>query len=54
MPRTVRAWLRSCAVALTLGVPGAVNADATVTVEDALEVCVSVTVALSVTWSSKA
>jgi len=54
VPVRASAWLTSSAVALPIGVPGAVKADATVTKEDAPEVCVSAEVALSVTCNSKA
>jgi hypothetical protein len=54
VPVTVNAWPALTDVALTAGAVGAVNAELTVTVEDAAELCVSGVVALSVTWSSNA
>jgi hypothetical protein len=44
--------LTSNAVALTVGAAGAVNVECTVTVGEAVDVCVSGVVALSVTCSS--
>jgi len=54
VPVTVKVWSTSSFVALTVGAPGAVSAEATVTVTDAAEVFVSGEVALSVAFNSKA
>jgi hypothetical protein len=50
---TVSAWLTSSAIALTVGVEGAVSALLTVTAGDMIDVWVSGEVALSVTFNSK-
>ena len=54
VPVTVNAWLTSNAVALTVGAAGAVSAECTVTVGEAVDVAVTGVVALSVTFSSNA
>ena len=52
VPETVSGWLKSSFPALRVGAAGAVNADATATVEDEAEVVVSGVEALSETRSS--
>jgi len=54
VPDTESGWLTSSFVALAVGTAGTVNAEATETVAELAEVCISAEVALSVTWSLNA